>query len=169
VQQAIHSVFNKMTELGSMRQVLIWFREHNVCLPVCSSDGGERGIIWKLPLYQSVQAILSNPVYAGAYAFGKTETRTRVVDGRPVKRSGYRRPRSQWLVLIPNHHPGYLSWEEYERNQSHGRREHSYAVWRRAQSGPRRSSSIVRTAALPTLWTNVVRRLFRAASHSDTL
>ena len=118
MQQAIHSVFNKMTELGSMRQVLIWFREHNVCLPVCSSDGGERGIIWKLPMYQGIQAILSNPVYAGAYAFGKTETRTRVVDGRPVRRSGYRRPRSQWLVLIPNHHPGYLSWEEYERNQA---------------------------------------------------
>ena len=34
------------------------------------------------------------------------------------KRSGFRRPRSQWMVLIPNHHPGYLSWEEYERNQT---------------------------------------------------
>jgi DNA invertase Pin-like site-specific DNA recombinase len=118
VQQAIESVFAKMTELGSMRQVLIWFRENNVCLPVCSFEGGERGVIWKLPLYQSIQAILTNPVYAGAYAFGKTETRTKVVDGRPVKRSGYRRPRSQWMILIPNHHPGYLSWEEYERNQA---------------------------------------------------
>jgi hypothetical protein len=88
-----------MTELGSMRQVLIWFRQNNVCLPVCSSDGGEAGIIWKLPLYQNIQAILSNPVYAGAYAFGKTETRTKVVDGRAHKRSGFRRPRSQWMVL----------------------------------------------------------------------
>jgi DNA invertase Pin-like site-specific DNA recombinase len=118
VQQAIESVFAKMTELGSMRQVLIWFRANNVCLPVCSFEDGQRGVIWKLPLYQSIQAILTNPVYAGAYAFGKTETRTKVVDGRPVKRSGYRRPRSQWMILIPNHHPGYLSWEEYERNQA---------------------------------------------------
>ena len=74
IQQAIQLVLDKMTELGSMRQVLIWFRQNNVCLPVCSSDGGEAGIIWKLPLYQNIQAILSNPVYAGAYAFGKTET-----------------------------------------------------------------------------------------------
>ena len=106
-----------MAELGSMRQVLIWLRQNNVCLPVCCSDGGERGITWRLPLYQNIQAILTNPVYAGAYAFGKTETRTGVVDGRARRRSGYRRPRSQWMVLISDHHPGYLSWEEYERNQ----------------------------------------------------
>jgi DNA invertase Pin-like site-specific DNA recombinase len=118
VQQAIQLVLEKMSELGSMRQVLIWLRQHNVCLPVCFSDGGESGITWKLPLYQNIQAILTNPVYAGAYAFGKTETRTRIVDGRARKRSGFRKPRSQWTILIPNHHPGYLSWEEYERNQA---------------------------------------------------
>jgi hypothetical protein len=118
VQQAIQLALEKMSELGSMRQVLIWLRQHNVCLPICSSDGGESGIIWKLPLYQNIQAILTNPIYAGAYAFGKTETRTRIVDGRARKRSGFRKPRSQWTVWIPNHHPGYLSWEEYERNQA---------------------------------------------------
>jgi DNA invertase Pin-like site-specific DNA recombinase len=118
VQQAIQLVLEKMSELGSMRQVLIWLRQNNVCLPACSFDGGESGIIWKLPLYQNIQAILTNPIYAGAYAFGKTETRTRIVDGRARKRSGFRKPRSQWTVLIPNHHPGYLSWEEYERNQA---------------------------------------------------
>jgi DNA invertase Pin-like site-specific DNA recombinase len=118
VQQAIQLVFDKMTELGSMRQVLIWCRQQNVCLPVLSAQAGESRIMWKLPLYQSIQAILTNPVYAGAYAFGKTETRTTVVDGRARKRSGYRRPRSRWMILIPNHHPGYLSWEEYERNQA---------------------------------------------------
>jgi DNA invertase Pin-like site-specific DNA recombinase len=169
VQQAIHSVFNKMTELGSMRQVLIWFREHNVCLPVCSSDGGERGIIWKLPMYQGIQAILSNPVYAGAYAFGKTETRTRVVDGRPVRRSGYRRPRFAVVGLDSKPPSGLPFLGGVRTESSHDRREHSYAVRRRAKGGPRRPGSIVRAAALPTLWTNVVRRLFRAASHSDTL
>lgn len=118
IQQSIQLVFEKMTELGSMRQVLIWLREQNVCLPVSTSNDGIPGIMWKLPLYQNVQAILTNPVYAGAYAFGKTETRTKVVDGRARKRSGFRRPRSQWMVLILDHHPGYLSWEEYERNQA---------------------------------------------------
>src|SRR5262249_16403275 len=118
IQQAIQLVFDKMTELGSMRQVLISLRQHNMCLPVACGDGGEGGIIWKLPLYQNIQAILTNPVYAGAYAFGKTETRTKVIDGRARKRSGYRKPRSEWMVLIQDHHPGYISWEQYARNQA---------------------------------------------------
>jgi DNA invertase Pin-like site-specific DNA recombinase len=118
VQQTIQLVFEKMRELGSMRQVLIWFRQQNVCLPVATPHAGEPSIVWRLPLYQTVQAILTNPVYAGAYAFGKTETRTKVVEGRARRRSGYRKPRSEWMVLIQDHHPGYLSWEEYERNQA---------------------------------------------------
>ncbi|MBV8451405.1 MAG: recombinase family protein, partial [Deltaproteobacteria bacterium] len=118
VQRAIQLVLDKMTELGSMRQVLIWLREHNICLPVVSSDNGDRRIVWKLPLYQSVRAIITNPVYAGAYAFGKSETRTTVVEGRPRRRSGYHKPQSGWMVLIPDHHPGYLSWKDYERNHA---------------------------------------------------
>src|SRR5437588_13125053 len=109
VQQAIQLVFDKMTELGSMRRVLIWFRQENVSLPVFPPHAGEPQMVWKLPLYQNIQAILTNPVYAGAYAFGKTETKTKVVDGRARRSSGHSRPRSEWMVLIQDHHPGYLS------------------------------------------------------------
>jgi hypothetical protein len=114
VQQTIALVFEKMRELGSMRQVLIWFRQQNVCLPAAIPQTGQPNTVWRLPLYQAVQAILTNPVYAGAYAFGKTETRTKVVDGRARRRSGYRKPRSEWMILMQDHHPGYLSWEEYD-------------------------------------------------------
>ena len=118
VQQAIELVFDKMTELGTVRRVLVWFRQNNVYLPAASSSAGQFTIMWRLPIYANIRAILINPVYAGAYAFGKTETRTTVVDGRPRRRSGYHRPRWEWMVLIENHHPGYLAWEDYERNQA---------------------------------------------------
>jgi hypothetical protein len=118
VQQAIQMVFRKMTELGSIRQVLIWLRQENVCLPVSSPPAGEAPRVWKLPLYQNTHHILTNPIYAGAYAFGKTEARTKVVDGRARRSFGHRKPRSTWRVLIRDHHPGYISWEEYERNQA---------------------------------------------------
>ena len=118
VQQAIQLVFRKMTELGSIRQVLIWLRQENVCLPVSSPPAGEAPRVWKLPLYQNTHHILTNPIYAGAYAFGKTEARTKVVDGRARRSFGHRKPRSTWRVLIRDHHPGYISWEEYERNQA---------------------------------------------------
>jgi hypothetical protein len=75
-------------------------------------------MIWKLPGYASLHSMLRNPIYAGVYAYGKTETRTTVVEGRTRKSAGHRKPQSGWKVLLKEHHPGYLSWEEYERNQS---------------------------------------------------
>ena len=118
VQQAIELVFRKITDLGSVRRVLLWFAEEKVSLPAFPRDPGERKMIWKLPVYSNIRAILTSPIYAGAYAFGKTETRTRIVNGRARKTVGHPKPRREWTVLIQDHHLGYISWQEYERNQA---------------------------------------------------
>src|SRR5712692_693110 len=118
VQQAIEMVFRKITELGSVRRVLLWFAEEKVCLPAFPRDPGERKMIWKLPVYSNIHAILTSPIYAGAYAFGKTETRTHIVNGRARKTAGHPKPRREWTVLIQDQHLGYISWQEYERNQA---------------------------------------------------
>src|SRR5262249_31397376 len=67
VQQAIHLVFRKMAEVGSARQVLLWFRQEQTTLPARPRDPGEPMLIWKLPVYHSILGILTNPMYAGAY------------------------------------------------------------------------------------------------------
>jgi len=118
VQQAIELVLRKMTELGSVRAVLLWFVEKKVCLPSLPRDPGERKMIWKVPVYSNIRSILTNPIYAGAYAFGRTETRTRIVNGRARKTVGHPKPQCEWTVLIQDHHIGYISWQEYERNQA---------------------------------------------------
>jgi len=56
-------------------------------------------------------------MYAGAYAFGKTESRTKVVNGRARKTEGHFKPIETWMVLLRDHHAGYISWEQFERNQ----------------------------------------------------
>jgi excisionase family DNA binding protein len=118
VQQAIELVFRKMTELGSVRQVLQWFLHENISLPAFPYGSPEHEMVWKLPSYASLHAMLTNPIYAGAYVYGRRETRTKIVEGRARKSAGHRKPQSGWKVLIKEHHPGYLSWEEYERNQT---------------------------------------------------
>ena len=118
IQQAVELVFAKMGECGSARQVLLWFRAEKVSLPALMYGESGRELIWKLPVYNTIWHILRNPMYAGGYAFGKTEARTRVVEGRARKTIGHSKPVENWTVLIRDHHPGYITWEQYERNQA---------------------------------------------------
>lgn len=82
VQQAIGSVFRKMTELGSIRQVLIWFRQQDLYLPVSLRQAGESTLVWKPPVYRQLWVMLTHPLYAGAYAFGRREICVEIVEGR---------------------------------------------------------------------------------------
>lgn len=118
VQQALSMVFSKMIELGSVRQVLLGFRREGLQLPMRIQDQPGGRTIWRPPVYSALLKMLANPTYGGAYAFGKTKARTRVKEGRAHKTVGHQKPRSEWTVLIVDHHPGYISWEQYERNQA---------------------------------------------------
>ena len=117
VQAAISLLFQQFAALGSARQVLFWFRHEHLSLPALVPDAswGER-VTWRLPIYNTILRVLHNPLYAGAYAFGRTGTRTHILDGAAQKTRGHRRPRPEWLVLLPDHHDGYIAWDTYERN-----------------------------------------------------
>ena len=117
VQDALKLVFAKFAEFQSARQVHIWLRDDGIKLPVKSHNPEALGIIWRLPVYNTVSNILTNPIYAGAYAFGRTTSKVSVVDGRKRVRRGIRRPLAEWDVLIKGHHEAYITWEEFERNQ----------------------------------------------------
>ncbi len=118
VQHALRMVFAKFAELQSVRQVHVWLREEGIALPAaCHSTAEGRSIVWRLPLYNTVHNILTNPVYAGAYAFGRTMSKVSVEEGRKRVRRGVRRPLAEWDVLLKDQHEGYISWAEFERNQ----------------------------------------------------
>ena len=113
IQEAILSVYSKFSELGTVRQTLMWFLEHDLQLPMRIA---ESEIAWKRPKYSTVYHMLTNPAYGGAYAYGKTEHLTEYKDGEPRQRCRHK-PRKQWLVLIPNTHDGYVGWEQFEQVQ----------------------------------------------------
>lgn len=117
VTDTIRLVFAKFRELGSARQVFLWLRSADIKMPVVLRNVDVCKLVWKAPAYHSVMQILHNPLYAGAYAFGRTAQRTRIVEGRARKASGIRKPRDEWHVLLRDNHPGYISWQEYEDNQ----------------------------------------------------
>jgi hypothetical protein len=117
VAETIRLVFAKFRELGSARQVFLWLRSTDIKMPVVLRNVDVCKVIWKAPAYHSVIQILHNPLYAGAYAFGRRAQRTQVVDGRAHKVSGFGKPREEWNVLLRNNHSGYISWQDYEDNQ----------------------------------------------------
>ncbi len=117
VREAIGLVFRKFAEFQSIRQVHLWLRQERIRLPALDYSAGCRQTVWKLPVYNSLRHILINPIYGGAYAFGRTVSRVSVRDGRKRVASGCRRAQADWEVLISEHHEGYISWAEFGRNQ----------------------------------------------------
>lgn len=117
VREAIGLVFRKFAEFQSIRQVHLWLRQEQIRLPAVDYTAGSRRIVWKLPVYNTVRHLLCNPIYGGAYAFGRTGSRVTVRGGRKRVVRGIPRARADWEVLLPEHHDGYISWVEFERNQ----------------------------------------------------
>ncbi|WP_247452961.1 recombinase family protein [Bradyrhizobium sp. CW11] len=79
--------------------------------------GAGMTLIWKAPAYHRVMQILHNPLYAAPYPFGRRAPRTRIIDGRARRVSGFDKPRKEWNVLLRDNHRGYISWQDYEDNQ----------------------------------------------------
>jgi hypothetical protein len=90
----------------------------NVHFPYPSNGRTLTSFEWRPIRYRNVISILKNPFYAGVYAYGKSEKRTTIVDGRARKSYGHHKPMGTWEVFIKDHHEGYISWAEFERNQA---------------------------------------------------
>jgi DNA invertase Pin-like site-specific DNA recombinase/predicted DNA-binding transcriptional regulator AlpA len=116
VTSAIRTVFARFAEFGSARRVWLWFRTEGLSFPLQSNHFPE--IRWVAPTYTAIHNVLSNPVYAGAYTYGKSR-QERYVDEQGIVKTRLRRlPRPQWAVLIREHHEGYVDWPTFEANQT---------------------------------------------------
>jgi DNA invertase Pin-like site-specific DNA recombinase/predicted DNA-binding transcriptional regulator AlpA len=113
---AIRTVFARFPALGSVRRVWLWLRSEGLSFPLQTRYGG--GVRWVDPSYIAIYHVLTNPVYAGAYAYGKSR-REVTLDRSGAPRKRVRKlPQSQWPVLIPNHHQGFIDWSTYGSNRA---------------------------------------------------
>lgn len=108
VSGAIRAVFERFAEMGSARQVWLWFRQQGLRFPLRSSTLPE--MRWVTPSYTKIHGVLSNPVYAGAYVYGKTRQERSIDDTGRVRKRLRHVPRSEWSVVIRDHHPGFIDW-----------------------------------------------------------
>jgi DNA invertase Pin-like site-specific DNA recombinase len=117
VQEAIRLVFKQFQALGSIRQTYGWFMENQIDLPVNKPIGGQTQLVWKLPAQTFIPSVLHNPIYAGAYVYGRRPVEKVLEQGELRKRQAAIRPHDQAKVFIRDHHEGYISWETYLRYQ----------------------------------------------------
>jgi excisionase family DNA binding protein len=116
VTSAIRAVFERFAELGSARRVWLWFRAEGINFPVGMPGSCE--IRWGAPTYTAIHRVLTHPVYAGAYVYGKTRQEHYIDEQGVAKKRTRKLPRDQWAVLIPEHHEGFIDWPTYEANQA---------------------------------------------------
>jgi DNA invertase Pin-like site-specific DNA recombinase/DNA-binding transcriptional MerR regulator len=115
VRGALQLLLGTFTATGSARAVVAAFNAAHLTFPGRHQGGPHAGELYFKPLtHDIVLDVLHNPGYAGAYACGRSKTSTDL-DGRV---RSHLRPVTDWIVLIRDHHPGYLTWAQYERNQA---------------------------------------------------
>ena len=134
VVAAIRNVFSSFAQTGSARRVWLWFRSEGLTFPLQMHQGAE--IRWVEASYTAIHHVLTNPAYAGAYAYGKSRRETTLnasgVRGKRIRKL----PRSEWQVLIPDHHPGFIDWRTYEANQDR--------IAQNTRPGPHKAGGAVR-------------------------
>jgi hypothetical protein len=119
VTGAIRTVFERFSEFGSARRVWLWFRSEGLSFPLQTMPAGMPGPIrWVTPTYHAFHQILTNPVYAGAYTYGKTRYERYVDEQGVVRKRARHLPMEQWSVLLRDHHPGFIDWATFEANQA---------------------------------------------------
>jgi len=140
VQQAIELIFSQFERLGTARAVLYYFRDNGLLAPRKQHTGANRGMIyWQRPAYPAIYHILKHPAYAGAYSYGKHHnTRLPGSAGKTVVR---RLPLEEWPVLIQDAFPGYITWEQYMKNQEQ-LRQNAQSVFQ-SKGAPRRGAALL--------------------------
>ena len=116
VVSTIRTVFAKFAELGSARKVWLWF--HSEGLPFPMRQHMKSPIRWVAPTYTAIHHVLTNPVYAGAYIYGKCRHERYLDEQGRLRRRTRHLPMAEWSVLLREHHPGYIDWATFQANQT---------------------------------------------------
>jgi DNA invertase Pin-like site-specific DNA recombinase len=118
VQQVVRLVFRTFEELGTLGGLVRYLAQHQIQLGVRMREGPGKGeLVWRRPNRATVQMMLKHPLYAGSYVYGRRQEDPRRKQPQRPRTGRVVMTTDEWLVLLPNHCPAYISPEHYERNQ----------------------------------------------------
>jgi len=118
VQQVVRLIFHTFDELGTINAVVRYLAQHRIELGVRVREGPGKGeLVWHRPFRVTVHNILTHPLYAGAYVYGRRQVDPRRKQPERPQTGRVVMDPADWHALLPDHCPAYISWAEYERNQ----------------------------------------------------
>lgn len=140
VQAALRLLFDTFRRTGSATATVKAFQRQGLWFPRRVHTGAHKGdLVWAMLGHSQVLRILHNPRYAGAFVYGMSHTRRTIDGGIKIVRI----PNDQWEILIPEAHPGYISWEDFERNLRCLRQSAQAMGWERRKSPAREGPALL--------------------------
>ncbi len=141
IQRTVALVFARFAELGSVPKVLRRFRDDGLLLPRYQTAGPRTGeLLWKAPTAAALYAILRNPAYAGAFAYGRRGPSRPGQGGRGPRR--LRCAPAEWTALHHGVYPSYINWEQFMEIQARLTDNASRHAWR-ARGSPRDGAALL--------------------------
>ena len=119
VQQVVRFIFRKFEELGTLGGLVRYLAHHQIQLSVRVREGPGKGeLVWRRPNRATLQMVLKHPLYAGTYVYGRRQEDPRSKEPERPRTGRVVMTTDEWLVLLPDRCPAYISLEHYERNQA---------------------------------------------------
>jgi len=140
VRKSITHLFDTFERTGSATATVKHFREQGLRFPRRPLSGPHKGeLLWEPLCHWRVLRVIHNPRYAGTFFFGRSRTLKRPGNGLKVEVL----PRDEWVALLPNAHPGYVSWERFEANLARLRENAQAHGSERRKSPPREGPALL--------------------------
>lgn len=116
-QHVVRLVFEKFDQIGSIYSLFHWLVRHEINLPIRAQKGRNKGELqWRRPSLGTLCQMLHHPIYAGAYAYGRRPHDPKAKYTTSAKHRRRWKPQEEWLVLIKDRLPAYITWQRYENN-----------------------------------------------------
>jgi len=116
VRHVLAQIFERFALLRNGRAVQRYLADHGIKMPRLIQQGAESGrLVWVRPTYQMIQQVLTSPVYAGAFVYGRRKQE--ITPGDPPTVTERRRPVEEWDIVVPGVYPAYIAYDQYLLNR----------------------------------------------------